>query len=174
SELELDLQMFQRVWDAGYHFDAIHWPDDLGYKHSQFFSLNLYREVLKPFHQKAIDFAKAKGLKVMLHSCGDVNPFIPEWIAMGVDCLNPLEVKAGMDPLKLKETYANDLVLHGGINAVLWDDPDAIMQEIERVVPALKRRGGYIFSSDHSIPDSISLKQFEAIINRVKEVGRYD
>ena len=36
----------------------------------------------------------------------------------------------------------------------LWDDKEAIVAEIERLVPALKENGGYIFSSDHSIPNT--------------------
>ena len=51
---------------------------------------------------------------------------------IGIDALNPLEVKAGMDPLKLKREHGHELVLHGGINAVLWDDRDAIIAEIPR------------------------------------------
>ncbi|MBL7095882.1 hypothetical protein ISS22_18200, partial [candidate division KSB1 bacterium] len=103
----------------------------------------------------------------------DVNPFIPEFIKIGVDALNPLEVKAGMDPIFLKQKYGKDLVLHGGVNAVLWDKPEQIKAEMERVIPILKENGGYIFSSDHSVPDSVSLNDFRAIINLAKELGTY-
>lgn len=60
-----------------------------------------------------------------------------------------------------------------GINAVLWDDPDAIIAEIDRLVPKLKEGGGYIFSSDHSIPNTVSLSAMEKIVARVKEKGSY-
>ncbi len=52
--LDVDLALFQMVWEAGYHFDAIFWCDDMGYKHNQFFSLRTYRELLKPVHRRAI------------------------------------------------------------------------------------------------------------------------
>ncbi|OPZ25415.1 MAG: methylcobalamin:coenzyme M methyltransferase [Lentisphaerae bacterium ADurb.BinA184] len=171
--LDLDLAMFQQVWDEGYRFDAIGWPDDMGYKHNQFFSLGMYRELLKPVHKRAADWAHAKGLKVHLHSCGDIRPFIPDLIEIGIDALNPLEVKAGMDPVQIKQAYGERLVLHGGVNAVLWDRPEAIEAEMERVIPALKRGGGYIFASDHSIPSSVSLADFTRIIERVKRLGRF-
>ena len=48
-----------------------------------------------------------------------------------------------------------------------------IIAEIERLVPALKQGGGYIFSSDHSIPNSVSAENFRAILDTVKRVGRY-
>jgi uroporphyrinogen decarboxylase len=37
----------------------------------------------------------------------------------------------------------------------------------------LKESGGYIFASDHSIPNSVSLENMRSIIETVKEVGRY-
>jgi uroporphyrinogen decarboxylase len=171
--LEVNLALLDQVWDAGYQFDVVSWPDDMGYKHNQFFSLNMYREILKPAHQRAIDWAHAKGIKAHLHSCGDVNPLVPELVKMGLDALNPLEVKAGMDPVYLKKTYGKDLVLHGGINAVLWDKPDQIQAEMERVIPVVKESGGYIFSSDHSVPSAVSLNDFREIINLAKKLGAY-
>ena len=117
--LEVNLGLLDMVWDAGYEFDAVYWWDDMGYKHSQFFSLRIYRQLLKPFHQRAIEWAHAKGIKAHLHSCGDVNVFVPDLVGMGLDALNPLEVKAGMEPIHLKQTSGKHLVLHGGINAVL-------------------------------------------------------
>ena len=172
-ELETQLALLDMVWEAGYAFDCINWPDDMGYKGTQFFSLGMYRDLIKPFHKRAIDWAHAKGIRAHLHSCGDINPFLPDMVDMGLDALNPLEVKAGMDPVHLKKTYGKDLVFHGGINAVLWDRPDEIRAEMERVIPAMKQNGGYIFSSDHSVPSSVSLDDFKNIIALAKELGAY-
>jgi uroporphyrinogen decarboxylase len=90
-----------------------------------------------------------------------------------VDALNPLEIKAGMDPILLKKKYGDKLVLHGGINAVLWDKVDEVTEAIIQNVPILKENGGYIFSSDHSIPNTVSLENFTNIIKTVKEAGKY-
>jgi uroporphyrinogen decarboxylase len=171
--LEVQLQMLDRVWEAGLHFDSIWWPDDMGYKGHQFFSVDMYRNLLKPVHQRAIDWAHQKGIPAHLHSCGDIRPLIPELLDIGLDALNPLEVKAGMDPLQLKAEYGDRLVLHGGINAVLWNDPEAIRAEMERVIATLKENGGDIFSSDHSVPSSVSLNDFRTIVNTAKILGAY-
>lgn len=172
-ELETHLALLDMIWDAGYEFDSVSWPDDMGYKGTQFFSLATYREMVKPYHQRAIEWAHAKGVKTHLHSCGNINPFVPELIGIGLDALNPLEVKAGMDPVHLKKTYGQDLVLHGGINAVLWDHPDQIKAEMERVLPVMKENGGYVFSSDHSVPSSVSLEDFRHIVALAKKLGSY-
>jgi uroporphyrinogen decarboxylase len=172
-ELDVSLALFDQVWEAGYTFDAVKWWDDMGYKHNQFFSLSMYRELLKPVHRRAIEWAHAKGIKALLHSCGDIRPFVPELIEIGLDGLNPLEVKAGMDPLDLKRRYGDRLLLYGGINAVLWDDFDALATEMRRLVPELKRNGGYIFSSDHSVPNSVSLETFRRTVELAKQLGSY-
>lgn len=172
-ELDLDIALMNRVWEAGYHFDELHWYDDMGYKGTQFFSMQLYRELLKPAHQRAIDWGHAHGVKVRLHSCGNINPFVPELVNMGLDALNPLEVKAGMDPVAIKKQYGDQLVLHGGINAALWEKPDELIQEIERVLPVLKENGGYIFASDHSIPPQVSFADFTRVMDVYKRLGRY-
>jgi uroporphyrinogen decarboxylase len=171
--LDMNIALFEMIWEKGYRFDSIKWPDDMGYKHSQFFSLKTYRSMLKPVHQRAAQWAHNHGIKAHLHSCGDVNPFIPELIEIGIDALNPLEVKAGMDPLALKEKYGSSLVLHGGLNALLYDQPDVLEAEIRRLIPTMKQNGGFIFSSDHSIPSSISLRDFQRVIALAKELGTY-
>ncbi|MCL5283999.1 MAG: hypothetical protein M1330_04720 [Armatimonadetes bacterium] len=171
--LNVDLALLQMVWDAGYHFDSVFWPDDMGYKNNQFFSLETYRELLKPIHKRAVEWAHVRGVKAHLHSCGNIYPFIPELIEIGVDALNPIEVKSGLDPVEIKRRFGGQLVLHGGINAALWDDIVAIEAEIRVTLPQMIASGGYIFSSDHSVPDSVSLENFRRIVGLAKELGRY-
>jgi uroporphyrinogen decarboxylase len=171
--LDVDLALFEMVWDAGYRFDAITWPDDMGFKGHQFFSLDMYRQVLKPVHQRAAAWAHAKGIKVEMHSCGDVRPFVPDLIEIGIDLLNPIEVKAGMDPAWLKQTYGDKLAFHGGLNAALFTQPQQLWEQMRQVIPVMKQGGGYVLSSDHSVPDSVSLKEFGEFVSLAKQLGSY-
>lgn len=171
--LDCCIKQFEKIWDAGYRFDTIFWPDDMGYKGSTFFSNDLYRKLLKPVHKRAIDWAHNHGVFAELHSCGDIMTRIDDLVELELDALNPLEVKAGMKPVELKEKYGDKLTFHGGINAVLWDDAEAIIESIRETVPKMKENGGYIFASDHSIPNSVSLENFKNIVDEVKRVGIY-
>ena len=173
TELDLSIAMQERIWNAGYKCDCISWPDDMGFKGRTFFSVDMYRELLKPVQKRAIDWAHAKGIYTHMHTCGNVNAFVPEFIDIGLDALNPLEVKAGMNPVELKRKHGDKLLLHGGVNAMLWDKPAEVEAEMRRVVPILKQNGGYIFGSDHSVPDSVSLEDFRRIVQLAKELGKY-
>ena len=165
--------LYNRIWDAGYHFDEMFWYDDMGYKGTTFFSPAMYRELLQPYHKRAVKWAHDHGIVAQLHSCGDIMAIVPDVVATGVDALNPLEVKAGMDVLKLKKEYGDKLVFRGGINAVNWNNTEAILAEINEKVPILKENGGFIFSSDHSIPNSVSLENMRRIMEEIKRVGKY-
>lgn len=171
--LTTSLDLCQRVLDAGYDFDGVMWYDDMGYKGSPFFSPTLYRELLKPFHKKAADWAHERGLVTELHSCGFIEPLIPDIIDAGIEMLNPLEVKAGMDPNKLKSLYGDKLAFHGGINAQIWDNIDLVKAEMERIIPIMKEGGGYVFASDHSIPNSVSYQNMKEIAELAHKLGKY-
>ena len=171
--LDTHLALFQMVLDAGFEFDAIRWPDDLGFKGRLFFSPDIYRGLLRPAHEKAARWARERGLKSMLHSCGYVEPLIEDFIDIGIDCLNPIEVKAGMDPIALKRKYGARIALYGGIDASLLGEQEALTARIREIVPIMKENGGYIFSTDHSIPPSISLSDFQEVVRLAHELGSY-
>lgn len=173
TQLDCSLQLLDMIWNEGYTFDAVSWPDDMGYRNGLFFSLDMYREILKPAQKRAIEWAHAKGIYAHLHSCGNINKLLPELREIGLDALNPLEVKAGMDPIAIKKTYGDKLVLHGGLNAMLWTDIGKIESEMRRLMPVLKQNGGYIFQEDHSIPDSVSFEDYKKIVKLGRDLGSY-
>jgi uroporphyrinogen decarboxylase len=171
--LSIDIAIADRLWAEGYRFDSVHWPDDMGYKGSPFFSLPMYRELLKPYHKRAADWAHEHGCVVELHSCGFIQPLVPDLVEIGIDCLNPLEIKAGMDPAYLKKTFGDQLAFHGGINAQIWDKPELVRAEMEHLIPMLKEGGGYIFASDHSIPNSVSFENMKMISELAHKLGTF-
>jgi uroporphyrinogen decarboxylase len=174
AQLDLHIALFDMAWEAGYRFDEIRWCDDMGYKLHQFFSPAMYRDLLKPVHRRAVEWAHSRGARAYLHSCGDIRPFVPDLVEIGVDMLNPLEVKAGMDPATLKKQYGDRLAFHGGLNAVLFDRPDELWSEMRRVIPAMKTGGGDGIGSDHSIPQTVSLETFREFIRLARELGSYE
>ena len=166
--------LFQRVWDAGYHFDEVYWPDDMGYKGTAFFSSDVYKEVLKPYHTRAVQWAHDHGVPARLHSCGDITKLLPDIVDTGIDALNPLEVKSGFDAYAVKQKYGDKIVLHGGMNAQLWGNTEAAVAEVREKLPYLKEGGGYIFASDHTIPNNVSLETMKCIIEEAKRLGSYN
>lgn len=55
TQLDMNIVLFDMVWDAGYRFDCMHWWDDMGYKLIPFFSNSVYWEILQPVHKRAVE-----------------------------------------------------------------------------------------------------------------------
>jgi len=166
STAQMAIDGLDALMGHGLRFDAAFVTEDMGYKGRPFFSPRTYREVIMPCQK----LCRARGIKVMLHTCGQNTELVPLYIEAGFDVLNPLEVKAGMDLLALKQDFGEVLTLWGGIDvrAIAHADPAVLAAEISGKVSAAKRGGGYVFSSDHSIPENVSLEQYQ----RMLELGR--
>ena len=171
--LDVNLALLDMAWDAGYTFDMLNVRDDMGYNNTQFYSLSMFREIIRPAHQKAADWARKKGIRTRLHSCGYIMPFLPDIIGIGFEALHGLEVKAGMKAEEVKRAYGDRLVLHGGFPGSVWHDLEAAKAQIVQRLPDLMATGGYIFAVDNSIPNDVPLKNMEEIVRLVKEIGRY-
>ena len=78
-----------------------------------------------------------------------------------------------MDPTGKKRLYGKDLVLKGGCNALLWDDWEKVEAQMKTLIPGMMEGGGYIFSSDHSIPDYTSLETYRRIVALARALGKY-
>ena len=170
---DLALTLFDRVWDAGYTFDEIQWPDDMGYRNGMLFSKEMWADIVRPYQKRTIDWAHARGIKAQIHSCGNIMEIVPELVDLGLDVLNPLEIKAGMDPIGIKQQFGARLSFRGGFDARNWSAWETAEPEIREKLPTLMKGGGYVFASDHSIPDSVSFDTMRRIVELVKDIGTY-
>lgn len=138
--------------------DVMWFYEDMGFKEKPFMSPAMYAEIMEPGHKKLFDYAHSKGLKVIVHSCGFVEPLVPGLIRAGMDCLQAMEVKAGMDMLRLAKQFGHRITFCGNIDIriIASNDLRKIDEELEKkVIPVLKMGSGFIVHSDHSIPPDV-------------------
>lgn len=155
--------------------DGIWYYEDMGFKQRPFFSPDMYREMMQPGHKYTIDYAKSHKLPVVMHSCGMVEALVPGMIESGIDCLQVLEVKAGMDPVKLYREYGDILSFMGGIDVrVLYsNDREQVLRELESKVPELMGKHGFILHSDHSIPETVEYGTYRFFVETGLRLGTY-
>ena len=172
---DLILASMNMVAEEGIEFDALWLYNDMGYRNASLFSPRMYREIIQPSDARLWTRAHELGKQTILHSCGCVKELIPDLIDAGLDCLQPLEVKAGMDLKELKPAFGDDLAFFGGIDVRLMEDPDpaGIEAEIREKFAAAKPGGGYLYHSDHSIPKDVSFERFQHVMRLVRDHGRY-
>jgi uroporphyrinogen decarboxylase len=167
------IELYSFLEDNGIICDGAFFGSDMGYRNTSLFSPKCYRELLMEADKLICDYFHSRDMKVILHSDGNINNLVPYIIEAGYDCLQPIEVKAGMDLKKLKSTYGDKLSFMGGINVELMSDPQKIEEEIKSKITVAKKGGGYIYHSDHSVPNNVSFTQYENVIDLVKKYGKY-
>lgn len=155
--------------------DGVWFYEDMGFKHRPFMSPELYKQIVWPAHKKTFDFAHSKGCKVIVHSCGFVEPLVPDMIAAGMDCLQAIEIKAGMDLLRLKNNFGQDIALFGGLDIRVLESNDLgqVGQMLESILPTVMEGSGYILHTDHSVPASVQYKTYCHFLQKAKQIGVY-
>jgi uroporphyrinogen decarboxylase len=174
AHAQLVIDLYEGMRRKGMEFDAAFLSDDLGYQAAPLISPQLYRELVFPYHKQLCDHFAAQGLKTLLHSDGNIAPLIPHFLDAGFGGLHPLEAKAGLDVRTLKAQYGRRLVFLGNIDVrKLSGSRSEIEQEIAPKITAAKVGGGYIYHSDHSVPNSVSLDSYRFALALVKQYGAY-
>jgi len=159
---------------AGGMLDGIVVWGDVAYKKGMLFSPDYWRRVFKPGVKAIIDECHAHGLPVIYHGCGNVNRIFEDFIEVGVDAYNPLEAKAGLDVIDLRRRFGHRIGFCGNMDVRVWarGDPEELRRVVLTKLNAAKG-GGYIFQSDHSVPDDVSAASYEYVLGLVRENGRY-
>ena len=160
--------------ELGVDFDGILVSDDIAYKNGLLFSSTHLNELFVPCYKRFFGHFRKIGKTVTWHSDGKISEAIPSLINAGINCLQPLEVKAGMDVRDLKMEYKHQLVLMGNIDVrIMAQTKHDIEREIESKLPTAMTGGGYIYHSDHSIPPEVSFENYCYVIDLIKRFGTY-
>jgi uroporphyrinogen decarboxylase len=163
---------------VGRDADVVFLGDDLGTQLGPQVSPAVYRRLIKPYQRRLFDVYHAKSPgKVLYHTCGSVVALIPDLIEIGVDVLNPVQVRAtGMDPVRLKREYGRDLSFWGGIDTqevLPRGAAEDVRQEVARRIGELGPSGGYVLNSVHNVQPDVPPENIVAMFGAGREYGRY-
>jgi uroporphyrinogen decarboxylase len=169
--LEFDRRIFEAVGDLT---DIYFIADDVGVQDGLMISPRMFHKFIAPSLRRFIAQAKEYGQRVMYHTCGAVRRLIPDFIEMGVDILNPIQVSAqGMEPAGLKRDFGHALCFHGAldIQAVLSQGtPDQVRAEVARLWHVLGQGGGFILAPTNNVMPETPIENVLALYEAIQEV----
>jgi len=183
--LDIITDIHLRYWEAALDVmgDLVHVvveADDLGMQDRLMISPNWYRKYIKPRHKKVFSLIKRKApnVRIFFHSCGAISKLIPDFIDVGIDVLNPIQLSAaGMDIRQLKRDFGNTLTFWGGgidtQNTLPKGSPEQIKDEVKRNLDVLAPGGGYVFSTVHNIQPDVPVENIIAMWEALQEYGVY-
>lgn len=145
--------------EAGEFVDLVWYGDDVGTQRACLVRPDMYRRMIKPRHKRMAELVKRHGKRIIYHSCGSVYPLIPDFIEIGIDALNPVQVSAAhMDTRTLKREYGRDLTFWGGIDTqkvLPWGTTDEVREEVRRRIGDLAAGGGYVLCAVHNLQPEV-------------------
>ncbi|MHB9071484.1 MAG: uroporphyrinogen decarboxylase family protein [Sedimentisphaerales bacterium] len=148
---------------------------DFGMQRGPFISIELYRELFRPVHKKVNDWIhKNTKWKIFMHSCGSIEPLIPELIEAGFDILNPVQCSAdNMDPEHLKKQYGSRVVFWGGgietQTTLSCGSAEDVRREVKERIRIFKQGGGFVFNTVHNIQPTTPIENVLAMIETLAE-----
>jgi uroporphyrinogen decarboxylase len=182
--LDRVLEFKLAYWDAaldllGDAVDIIKESDDFGTQDSLLISPEAYRKLLKPRQKELFSAIRRKtGARIFLHSCGSIRSLIPDFIDVGVQILNPVQVSAaGMDTRQLKADFGREIVFWGGgidTQRVLnLGSISEVRDEVRRRLDDLMPGGGFVFAAVHNVQADVPPENVMAMWDAVREFGVY-
>jgi hypothetical protein len=137
----------------------------------------MMREFLFPYYQQLIanlrsrQIDKSRHLYIQIDTDGFANPLIPVYQEIGMDVMSPFEVASGCDVVEVGTRYP-ELVISGGIDKrVLARSIAEIDRMVERILPVMRARGGYIPTCDHGVPEEVPYANYLHYRKRCIELG---
>lgn len=113
------------------------------------------------------DTARQHGAHYCQHSCGAVRALIPDFIDIGVEVLDPVQVTAaGMVPAELKTEFGDRLCFSGGVDEMHLlreGTADDVRRAVVELLDAMAPGGGFFLGPTHNFQVDIPTENIVAM-----------
>lgn len=157
--------------------DEIFFAEDICFNHGPLISPDMMREFILPYYDQLIKNLRSRQIDrdrhlfIQIDTDGFADPVIPIYREIGMNVMSPFEVASNCDVVRTAHEHP-DLVITGGIDKrVLAQGPKEIDAMLERIIPPMRERGGYIPTCDHGVPEEVSLANYMHYRKRIVELG---
>ncbi len=157
-------------------YDTGMWiSDDMASTVGPMFSPRTAEQIMAPAWAYMVDHFKAAGAaKVIMDSDGNVGPLLDLFVDLGFDAIYPVEYKAGLDCVKLRDQYGDRLAFFGGLcNAHILPrgNPAEVVEHTLRIMSA-GEEGGLVFGT-HSIGHDVSVGTWDLCFDTYRRYRDY-
>ena len=121
--------------------DVLCMYDDVGMQHGMQISPPSWRRYIKPAWQRVIAAVRREfpGVWFFLHSCGKIDPIVPDVIELGFDILHPLQPEC-MDFATVYRQYGRQIALCATLSSqriLPFGTPEDVRREVRRLAAAV-------------------------------------
>ena len=173
---ELQLRRAERfLQEVGPYIDVIMISDDMGVQNGTLIKPALYRKMVKPFHRRYVELIKSlTDARVVMHACGSIVDLVEDYIEIGVDALNPMQVLAvDMSPRNLKDRFGGRMAWWGGIDTqhlLPKGTPEDVRQAVRDTLDVMRLDGDYVLGAVHNVQDDVPPENVWAMLDEAGQL----
>ena len=150
--------------------------DDMANNDATMMSPKSFEEIYYPVWRKMIkSFKEAGASKVCMHGDGNLLPVLDMLVDAGIDAINPVEPRAHMNLVDLKNKYGNRLAYIGGMcnTNILRNGTRSEIEKSSREIIDVGKEGGVVIGT-HSLSPDIPIENYLFYDEIVKKYGNYE
>ena len=156
------------------HADAIFTSDDIGTQTAPFFSEEIFLEFFKPYYKQMIDKAHSLGMHFWLHSCGNIQKFLPHLIEIGLDVIHPIQ-KYTMKEAEISKAYGDQICIWAGFDVqqtIPYGTPEEVRKEVRFMIDTYARPDGrFMLTCGNGLTPDCPIASFEALLDESFHYG---
>jgi uroporphyrinogen decarboxylase len=170
---DLYCMMIEAMADAG--LPGVIYGDDLAYRSGPMLNPRQFESLYGESFRRITDTAHRVGMKIVIHSCGNVYKLLDWFVDCGFDGVHALEPTAGVELAKAREMVGSRLCLLGNMDVthILVDaSREEVFEAVRQSIDDAGRGGGYIVAPTNS-HHGMSVQRLLWMREAVEEFGHY-
>ena len=171
--LKHSLETARRFKDCG--IETVMSASDMADNNGPFFKPDQMERWVYPYLKRWTAALHSMGLFGIMHSDGNLTPYIEQLASHGLDALQAIDPVAGMDIVATKQKVGGRLCLCGNVDCgrLLLGTPEENFEATKKLLLACKPGGNFILGASNAVQPEVPMANYRAMIEAWKQYGSY-
>ncbi len=155
--------------------DAVFTASDIADNSGPFFNPEQMRRLVLPYASRWAEKIHGMGMYAIMHSDGQLTPYLDELAGTGIDALQAIDSIAGMNMAQAREIVGNRLCLCGNVDCglLLRGTPEEVRDATAALLQEQKNFGAFVLGASNAVQKDVPMENYRAMIEAWKNHGEY-
>ncbi len=148
---------------------------DLADNHGPFFNPAQMSRFILPYLRCWAEHIKKQGAYAVLHTDGDVTPYLDVLAESGIHALQAIDPVAGMDIVKTRKRVGKKICLCGNVDCglLLTGTPEQVYTRTRDMITSCKPGGAWVLGASNAVQPEVPRENYQAMVKARNTFGSY-
>lgn len=171
---QYDIEVGKRLIELGVDLIAI--TGDIAYKGGPLVSMKHFKKVFMPAIKECTNVFHKKGVLVIKHSDGYLQPLLSDLVSTGIESIQSFEPEAGNNIARIKAEYGDKICIWGNIDlshTLTLGTEKQVEEKTKKLIEIVAPGGGFILSSSNNLNHYCKTENYIALVEAGRKYGKY-